>query len=125
MQVGLDGRYRDEQLAGDIGVALSLHDFQDDLPLALRDGVFCQEVFEHLVDLDRGGNEVIQEIDDHKNAVQDVGNGAVEKGAVHGEQHRRAAYVTPDAKQGLDVTEGGKDQESQHEGALLGLPDAV
>ena len=43
VQVGLDRRQRDEQFAGDIRVALPLHDLEDQFPLAFSDTIFGEE----------------------------------------------------------------------------------
>ncbi len=79
MQVGFDGRDRNKQLTGDIRVAFPLDNFEYDLTLPPGDTVFRQESLENPVDLDRGGNEVIQEIDNDEDAIQDVGDRAVDK----------------------------------------------
>ena len=114
VKVGLDGRDRTKQLASDVRVAFPLDNLEYDLALLLGDTVFRQERLENSVDLERGGNDVIQEIDNDEDALKDVGDGAVDRAVFRSESRYRGAHLMAEAGQSLSVTDGSEDQEADH-----------
>ena len=125
VQVGLDGSQRDEQLAGDIGIAFSLDHLQDDLALSFGDVVFCQEGLRQGIHFQRRWSRVLQEIGNQEGSIQGIGNGADQKTIIVRECDCRGAQGLGKAKRGFQVPDRRKDQQSDKEAPSLGLPEAV
>ena len=122
VQVSLDGRQGDEQLAGDIRVAFPLNHLQNDLPLPFGDVVLRQEGLRQGIHSQRGRGRMLQEIGDQEGSVQGIGNRADQKTGIVRECDCRGAQGREEVENGFQVPDCGKDQQADQEVTSLRLP---
>ena len=129
VQVGLDRRQGNEQLAGNIRIALALDHLEDDLPLPVGDAVSLDKGFGQGVHRERsewGSDGVAQEIDDQENAIQCVRDGAEQKTALLLRKREcRDAQPPGQVGRGFHIPDRCKDQQADQEVPFLALPGAA